>query len=136
MIDSLNLNFDGASSMENYLGLPSDLSPEIREAVAKVKALVEKYRTQAIHKPFSWATVDSENQVGEEIRKITAACPPGTIGTFGVGIPTVEIHQYKGFVIAIKAVRKPNGHYSTLSGVRKSGTRTPHEAFPLADEEF
>src|SRR5215510_11574541 len=94
------------SIMQNYIALPSDLSPEIREAVAKVTALVKEHMSQIIQKPLSWATVDSETQVQEEIRRITAPCPPWTIGTFDLGMPTVQVHQYREFLVAIKVVRK------------------------------
>ena len=122
--------------MKDYIGLPHDLSPEIGQAVAKVKTLVKEHISQVIQKPPSWAVVDLETKVQEEIKKIAALCPPGTIGTFSLGMPTVRVHKYKEFVIAIKVVRKQSGQYSTLSGTRKCGTPSSQEEFSLVDEDF
>jgi hypothetical protein len=49
------------------------------------------------------------------------ACPPG-IGTCSNGSrDPLEIHPYKGFIIAIYTVQLVNTQYSTVSGIRKAG---------------
>jgi hypothetical protein len=72
----------------------------------------------------------------EEIKQIAASYPPGTVGTLVGGNPALQIHQYKGFDIAIHTVPRLNGQFSTLSGVRKSGAPLTEEGFPLSDAEF
>ena len=77
-----------------------------------------------------------QEQLQEEIRQITASCPPGTFGSMSGGHPALETHQYKGFVIAIHTFPRLNGLYSTLSGIRKAGAPLPQEPFPLSEAEF
>jgi hypothetical protein len=121
--------------MGNDFVLPPGLSPEVSEAILKAKAAIEKHVALANGKPFTWSTIESQKQLQEEIKQITASCPPGTFGTIG-GAPALETHQYKGFAIAINAVPLLNGQFSTLSGIRKLGDPLPQEGFPLADAEF
>ena len=122
--------------MDNDFVLPPGLSTEVSEAILKAKAAIEKHVALANGNPFTWSTIDSQKQLQEEIQQITASCPPGTFGTMGGGPPALETHQYKGFAIAIHAVPRLNGQYSTLSGIRKLGDPLPQEGFPLADAEF
>jgi hypothetical protein len=71
------------------------------------------------------------------MEKIVASYSPGTLGTASSGGPDpLETRQYKGFVIAIYAIQKLNGQYSTFSGIRKAGAPLPEEPFPLSEDEF
>ncbi|HWZ78092.1 MAG TPA: hypothetical protein VNX87_16220 [Candidatus Sulfotelmatobacter sp.] len=122
--------------MTNDFVIPPGLSPEAREAITRAKAAIEKHVALGNGKPITWSTIESQEQLQEEIRQIVASCPPGTFGTMGGAPPALETHQYKGFVIAIHAIPRLNGQYSTLSGIRKLGDPTPQEGFPLSEEEF
>ena len=121
---------------DNDLPLSPDLSPEAREYFTRYKAVLEKYIAQFNLKPLSWATIAAQNEMAREITKIAAEYPPGTVGKLVGGHPILQIHQYKGFDIAIHTVPRLNGQFSTLSGVRKSGAPITEEGFPLADAEF
>ena len=121
---------------DNDFVLPPGLSPEVSEAIIKAKAAIEKHVALANGKPFTWSTIESREQLQEEIRQIYASCPPGTFGTMSGGPPTLETHQYKGFAISIQAVPRLSGQFSTLSGIRKLGDPIPQEGFPLADAAF
>jgi hypothetical protein len=121
---------------DNNLSLPPGLSPEAREYFTRYKAVAEKFIAQFNQKPFSWARIEAQNRMQEEIKQIAASYPPGTVGTLVGGNPALQIHQYKGFDIAIHTVPRLNGQFSTLSGVRKSGAPLTEEGFPLSDAEF
>ncbi len=123
--------------MDNDFFIPPDLSPAAREAVLRMRAAVEKHVARFNQKPFSWATIESQEQMQKEIVDITNSCPPGTFGTArNSGPPALERREYKGFVIAIWAVPLMNGQYSTLSGIRKIGDPITEDGFPLSDVEF
>jgi hypothetical protein len=116
--------------------LSPELSPEAREYFKRYKAVAEKFIAQSNQKPLSWARIEAQNRMQEEIKQIAAEYLPGTVGTLVGSNPMLQIHQYKGFDIAIYTFPRLNGQFSTLSGVRKSGAPMTEEGFPLADAEF
>jgi hypothetical protein len=117
--------------------LPPDLSPKAREYFLQYKDIADKFIARMNRRPFGWETIENQQQMVEELTKLTESFPPGTVGTaFASGRDPLEIHQYKGFVIAIHTIPRLNGKYSTLSGIRKADAPIPQEPFPMSEQEF
>jgi hypothetical protein len=117
--------------------LPPDMSPKAREYFQQYKDIADRFIARMNRKPFGWETIETQQQMFEELTKLTDSFPPGTVGTaIGGGPDPLEIHQYKGFVIAIHTIPRLNGQYSTLSGIRKADAPIPQEPFPMSKQEF
>lgn len=104
----------------------------------KIKAGIEGFVEKSNRKPFSWATIESQEQMEKEIKNIYASYPPGVFGIpSGSGPHLSEKRVYKEFVvIAIQPFPRENGQYSTLSGIRKLGDPASQEPFAMSDQEF
>ena len=48
----------------------------------------------------------------------------------------LEIHQHKGFIIAIYTFPGFHGQYSAMAGIRKADAPIPQEPFPMSEQEF
>ena len=122
--------------MDSEFSLPPDISPEAREYFQRYKDVADKFIARLNRKPISWETIETQQQMREEITKLAASFPPGTVGAFASGRDPLEIHEYNGFVIAIYSIPRTSGQYSTMTGIRKADTPIPQGPFPLSEQEF
>lgn len=123
--------------MDNDFVVPPDMPPVKREAILKIKAAIERFVEKSNRKPFSWATIESQEQMEKEIKNIIASYPPGVFGVPSSSGPRLtEKRVYNRFVIAVHAFPRENGQYSTVSGIRKLGDPASQEPFAMSEQEF
>jgi hypothetical protein len=99
-----------AGALDNDFVLPPDIPPVKREAVLKIKAAIERFVEKSNRKPFSWAMIESQEQMEKEIKNIIASYPPGVFGIpSGSGLQLSEKRVYSVYIRSSSSSRfKPS----------------------------